>query len=126
MKRTGFRWAENLSILEEMDNAETSIRAISRKHGISLKSIRLWRAQRIYVLETASTICDATSMHTFLNKQTPHQGRKPKTEQARLHKMLTMYRELCNHDHVVMLNLLADELKRMDETVVGLSLVAIR
>jgi hypothetical protein len=93
---------------------------------MSPKSIRRWRAQRTDVLETAKTMCDATSRHAFLSKQTLQQGRKPKTEQAHIHKMLTMYCELRNRNRVVTLNRLADELKRMDETVAGLSLALIR
>jgi hypothetical protein len=98
----------------------TSLRAISRRHGMSPKSFRRWRAQRTYVLGTVSTMYDATSRHAFLSKHTLHQGRKHKTEQAHLHKMLTRYRELRDRDRAVTLNLLAAELKRMDETAAGL------
>jgi hypothetical protein len=49
---------------------------------------------------------------------------KPKTEQAHLHKMLTMYIEIRERNRVVTLNMLAAELNRMDETVDGLSLEA--
>jgi hypothetical protein len=90
------------------------------------KSLQQWRAYMKDVLETVKTMCDHTNRHAFLRKQTVHQGRKPKTEQARLHKMLTMYRELHDRDHVIILNLLAAELNRMDETVDGLSLASIR
>jgi hypothetical protein len=34
-RRKGFTWKEKLSILEEMDNADTSLRAISCKCGMS-------------------------------------------------------------------------------------------
>jgi hypothetical protein len=50
-----------------------------------------------------------------------HQGRAPMTEVDSLHKILTMYR-----DHIVTLNLLAAELKRLDSFVQCLYLAAMR
>jgi hypothetical protein len=53
-------------------------------------------------------------MHQFLNHKSLHPGRKPKTVDDTLGIIVNTYRDLCERDRVVTLNLLAAELKRLD------------
>jgi hypothetical protein len=71
-------------------------------------------------------VYDAMTHHSVLNRHTMHQGISPMTEVDPLHKILTMYQELTYRDRIVTLNLLAAELKRLNRSVQGLSLAAIR
>jgi hypothetical protein len=69
---------------------------------------------------------DATSRNAFLNKQTVNNGRRPKKGTETLDKVLTMYQELRASDRSFTLNMLADEVRRMDSGSKDLSLSAIR
>jgi transposase-like protein len=118
-------WKDKLKVLEELDKGG-SLKSCARKHHVAPKNVRRWRSQREAVLQVADTICDATTRHSFLSRQTMHKGRAPWAEKGTLQKILTMYQELRDRDRIVALNLLAVELKRLDRSVQGLSLTAIR
>jgi hypothetical protein len=70
-------------------------------------------------------MCDAVTQHHFSNKHTMYTGRAPTTEADTLLNILTMYRKIKYRDHIVTLNLLAAELKRLDRYIQVLSLAAI-
>jgi RNase P/RNase MRP subunit p29 len=55
-----------------------------------------------------------------------HQGRAPWTEKDKLRKILSMYQELRDRGRIVTLNIITAELKRLDRSVQGPSLGAIR
>jgi hypothetical protein len=96
------------------------------KNNSSPKSLRQWRSQKREVLATSASMADATLMHAFLNKQTDHNGKRPKMGTKTLQNLLTMYRELRDNDHIVTLNMLAAKVWRMDSGSKDLSLSALR
>jgi hypothetical protein len=71
-------------------------------------------------------MCNTKKWHSYLNRQTIHQGRAPWIESISLHKILIMYRELRDRDRIVTLNILAAELKRLDRSVQGMYLADIQ
>jgi transposase-like protein len=113
-----------MKVFEELDKGG-SLKACARKHNVAPKNVRRWRSRREAVLQVADTMCDVTTRHSFLSRQTMHKGRAPWTEKYTLQKILTMYQEMRDKDLIVTLNLLAAELKRLDRSVQGLSLTAI-
>jgi transposase-like protein len=115
-------WKDNLKVLEELEKGG-SIKACARKHHVAPKNVRQWRSPS---LQFAYTMCNVTTRHSFLSRQTMHKGRAPRTEKDTLQKILTMYQELRDRDRIFTLNLLAAELKRLDRSVQCVSLTAIR
>jgi hypothetical protein len=79
----------------------------------------------VEVLANAATMADANTRHQYLNRQTLHSGRKPKTDGDTLDKVMTIYREFMDHDHIVTLNMLASEVRRMDSGAKDLSISTI-
>jgi hypothetical protein len=71
-------------------------------------------------------MCNAMTRHSFLNRQTMYQGRATMIAADSLHNILTMYRDIRARDQIVTLNILAAERKRLDRSVQGLYLAAIR
>jgi hypothetical protein len=63
------------------------------------------------VLATVATMMDATKRYQFLNRQTLHSGRKPRTDGDNLDKVLTIYRELRDNDCIVTLNMIAADVQ---------------
>jgi hypothetical protein len=118
-------WKDKLKVLEELDKGG-SLKACARKHHVARKNVQRWRTQREAVLQVVDTMCDATTRHSFLSRQTMHHGRAPWTEKDTLQKILTMYQDLRDRDQIVTLNLLAAELKRLDRSVQCLYLGTIR
>jgi hypothetical protein len=122
-KRMWLNWKDKLKVLEELDKG-VRLKACAQKHHVASKNVQRWRSQREAVLQVADTMC--VSWHSFLIRQAMHKGRAPWTEKDTLQKILTMHRELRDRDWIITLNLLAAELKRLDRSVQGLYLAAIR
>jgi hypothetical protein len=126
MKRRAYTWKSKLSILEGLDVDGTSLKLVARKLDLSPKCLRRWRQQLSGVMKTARILCDSMSRHQFLNHQSLHPGRKPKTIDNTLGIILKMFRDLREQDRFVTLNLLAAELKRLDSGARNVTIPALR
>jgi hypothetical protein len=124
--RMWLTWKEKLKVLEDLDNSGTLIKVCAQKHNFALNNVQRWRPQRHAVLQVGNKMCDAIARYSFLNIQTMYQGRAPMMKVDSLHKILKMHRDLRDRDRIVTLNLIAADLKRLDRSVQGLSLAALR